>query len=314
MTRNKMRKINKQPLVSVIMPVYNAGDFLRPAIKSILKQTYKNFELIIIDDASTDNSWAIIKDFKTKNPRKIITIKLKRNLNKGGDACANVGYRKAKGEFVARMDADDISDPKRLEKQVDYLLKNKDIFMVGTQAWVIDKKGEIIGEKKVPQSSGDIYKNYFVFHPMIHPTIMLRKKQVERKNLYKTFYSANNDLFTFLGFLKDKKFVNLPEKLLYYRVHDKNDSFNGIKEKFFNTLKIRFWAIKKLGFKPTPRVLGLNLIQLLVVSLLPEKLIFVLYMLAKGIYSPKELVVSLVKRLRVFFTPIGVKLSYVFQS
>jgi len=145
MTRNKMRKINKQPLVSVIMPVYNAGDFLRPAIKSILKQTYKNFELIIIDDASTDNSWAIIKDFKTKNPRKIITIKLKRNLNKGGDACANVGYRKAKGEFVARMDADDISDPKRLEKQVDYLLKNKDIFMVGTQAWVIDKKGEIIG-------------------------------------------------------------------------------------------------------------------------------------------------------------------------
>ena len=212
------------------------------------------------------------------------------------------------------MDADDIADPERLEKQVDYLQKNKDIFMIGTQAWVIDKQGEIIGEKKVPQRSKDIYKNYFVFHPMIHPTIMLRKQEVGRKNLYKTFYSANNDLFTFLGFLKDKKFVNLEEKLLYYRVHDKNDSFNGIKEKFFNTLRIRLWAIKKLGFRPTPRIFGLNLIQLLLVSLLPEKLIFVLYMLAKGIYSPKELIASLIRKLRVFFTPIRVKLSYVLQS
>jgi len=65
-----MKKLNKQPLVSVIMPVYNAGDFLRPAINSILKQTYKNFELIIIDDTSTDNSWKIISNFKNQNPKK----------------------------------------------------------------------------------------------------------------------------------------------------------------------------------------------------------------------------------------------------
>lgn len=143
-------KNKNNPLVSIIMPVYNAGLFLVEAIESIINQTYENWELIIIDDASTDNSWKIIKRFKNQYPKKIKVIRLKKNLNKGGDVCANIGFQKAKGRFIARMDSDDISHSNRLEKQVKFLLNNPDIFMLGSQAWVIDKNGEIIGEKNLP--------------------------------------------------------------------------------------------------------------------------------------------------------------------
>lgn len=118
---------------------------------------------------------------------------------------------------------------------------------------------------------------------------MLRKKEVKRKNLYKIKYSANNDLLTFFEFLKDKKFANLKDKLLYYRVHGKNDSFTNIKTKYFNTLKIRLRAVKDLHYKPSFKTIILNLVQLFTVLLLPEKVLVLAYMLAKGIITPKQL-------------------------
>jgi len=295
----------KKPLVSVIMPVYNAGFFLRQAIESILNQTYPHFELIIIDDASTDHSWPIISQFKKQNPGKIKVIRLKTGLKCGGDAAANLGFQKAKGQLIARMDADDLSLPQRLEKQVNYLQKHPDVFMVGSCAWVIDQTGQIVGQKNVPLTHKEIYQHYSIFHPMIHPSVMIRKSAVKRKNLYKIKYSANNDLLTFFEFLKTKKFVNLPEKLVCYRIHGQNDSLTKIKEKYFNTLKIRILAGRKYGYRPPVKAVVLNLVQLVTVSLLPEKLIFLTYMLAKGIYSYKELGESFL----LTFQPLSLKLK-----
>lgn len=307
-----MKNKTMKPLVSVIMPVYNAGDFLVEAIKSILNQTYKNFELIIINDASNDNSWQIISKFKKQYPKKIKAVRLKRNLNKGGDVCANIAFTMARGEFVARMDADDIACSQRLEKQVNYLLTHPNIFMVGSQAWVINRQGEVIGEKKVPLGSESIYKNYSIFHPMIHSSVMLRKDEIKRKNLYQIKYSANNDLLTFFEFLKTKKFVNLTDKLIYYRVHGKNDSLTSIKTKYLNTLKIRLRAVRKLGYKPSFKAIVLNLVQFLTVMFLPEKILFLIYMLAKGIYTPGQLVEKLIGKILAGFLPasIRVKLNY----
>ncbi len=124
----KNKNKNQNPLVSVIMPVYNAGNFLMEAIESILNQTYQNFEFIIVDDASTDNSWKIIQKYAKKYPKKIKAFQLKKTLNRGGDACANFALKKAKGKYIARMDADDIAHPKRLEKEVDFLEKTKRFF------------------------------------------------------------------------------------------------------------------------------------------------------------------------------------------
>jgi glycosyltransferase involved in cell wall biosynthesis len=110
------------------MPVYNAGRFLAPAIESILKQTYKNFELIIVDDASTDNSLEIIKGYKRRFRKRITVVQIARNLNKGGDVCANEGLKYAKGKYIARMDSDDIAHPLRLDKQVEFLENTANIF------------------------------------------------------------------------------------------------------------------------------------------------------------------------------------------
>ncbi len=275
-----------EPLVSVIMPVYNAGVFLRESIESILKQTYKHFELIIVDDASTDGSWKIIQRFKKRYPSIIRAYQLKNQLNKGGDACANIAYKKARGKFIARMDADDIAVPERLEKQVAFLLDKPDVIMVGSQAHVINRKSKVIGEKNVPLTHDKIYENYFIFHPMIHPTVMIRKRMLpKRPYLYKIKYSANNDLYTFFEFLNFGKFANLKEKLLCYRIHGGNDSLTKPKERFLNTVNIRFTAMAKYGYRPTIKGFMTTIVQFIIISLMPERLIVPIYLYTKGIYT-----------------------------
>ncbi|MCL5432668.1 MAG: glycosyltransferase family 2 protein [Patescibacteria group bacterium] len=280
--------MNKKPLVSVIMPVYNAGDYLSDAIDSVIDQTYKNFELIIINDASTDNSLKIIKKFKKFYPKKIKVINIKTNLNRGGDSCANKGIQKASGKYIARMDADDVCDSERLKKQVEFLENNPNVFLVGTNAHVINKHGEKIGEKIEPLTYQNIKKAYFTFHPLIHPSCMYRQKINGRKFKYEIKYSANNDYYTFFKLLcNGLEFVNLPEKLMYFRIHDKNDTFVNMKEKYLNTLKIRLLMVFRYGYKPTLANWFTCFAQTIVVYALPEKILTQIYFLAKGIKKPR---------------------------
>ena len=283
-----MRKKNAKPLVSVIMPVYNAGSFLHEAIGSILSQTYRNFELIVIDDASTDNSWKIISQYKKQYPRKIKAIRLKRNLNKGGDAAGNVGIELAKGEFIARMDADDISVPIRLEKQVKYMQENPKCSVLGSNAYVIDRNGRPVGEKKVPLEHDKIYDEYFVFHPMIHPSVMIRRSSlVNLGTLYDLPLDANNDYLTFFKMISGGyRFANLEDKLVHYRIHGKNDSLTHTKKKFVNSLKIRFLAVTKFGYRPSFKGVVKLFGQALLVLSLPERVIVPLYLLMRGISKP----------------------------
>lgn len=280
------KKILKQnnPLVSVIMPVYNGGDFLMPAIDSILRQTYQHFELIIVNDASTDDSLTVMRKYAKRFPTKIRLINLTRNLNRGGDACANKGIEIARGEFIARMDADDISHPSRLEKQVAYLMAHPEVFLVGSNASVINKDGAVIGEKLEPLSSEDIYKGYLTFHPLIHPTTMFRRTFKRKPFRYEIKYSANNDYYTFFKTLcRGGKFVNLPEELVYYRIHGKNDTFNHMKNKFVNTLRIRYEMCRYFGYRPTLKGIIMTLLQMGIIFVLPEQLIAQLYFITKGI-------------------------------
>ena len=288
------------PKVSVVMPVYNAGDYLVEAIESILNQTYSNFEFIIIDDASKDRSLDIIKRYKKLYPTKIRLIQMRRNLNAGGDMCANEGIKKARGKYIARMDADDISAPTRLEKQVEFLEENKKVFLVGSNAHVIDSNGEIIGEKLEPESPQDIYKAYLTFHPLIHPSCMFRRFIRPNKPFsYTIKYNANNDYYTFFKLIcTGQVFANLPEKLLYYRIHGKNDTFVNMKKKFINTLKIRLTMIFKYGYKPTVKDIAVSIIQSAALFLLPDRILLSMYFISKGITKPT----NTLEQLYVYFT------------
>lgn len=272
-------KKTKQPLVSVIMPVYNAGVYLVEAVESIINQTYSNYELIIVDDASTDNSWIIISKLKKKYPVKIKAIHLDKQTNSAGNGATNYGLKFAKGDFIVRMDADDISLPTRIGKQVKFMIENPNVILLGTQAEIIDNRGAITGKKNVPTSHEEIYEAYGIIHPMIHPSCMVRRNLLPDKDrLYEDKFGVNDDYYTFFRLLNYGKFANLPDALIKYRVHNQNASLQKPKQKFINSLKIRFKAIDKFYYQISPKAVIVMLIQSIIVFLIPEKMVVPMYM------------------------------------
>ena len=162
--------MKEELLISVILPVYNAEKFIASSIQSILQQTYKNFELIIINDGSTDASNEIITSFKDER------IKYYRQENMGMAKTLNKGIAFAKGTLIARQDADDFSYPDRLERQVDFLKKNPSIVLLGTHARIINDSGIATGRfHKHPLSSKALQFFLLFDNPFVHSSVMIQK-------------------------------------------------------------------------------------------------------------------------------------------
>lgn len=271
----------KEPLVSIVMPVYNAGDFLIEAIKSIQNQTYQNWELIAVDNRSTDNSWQILQEFKKNDKR----IKIYRNdENQGVAHTANLALTKVKGQFIARMDADDISLPWRLEKQVVFLQKHPQAVAIGGQCELINQDNEIIGEKRFPTDHADIKKMMFVSIPLQQPTMMVSRKLLPQNFIwYEDDLDVAEEVELLFKFFKYGKVYNLPEIVLYYRLHGNNISLQHPKHTFYLTFKSRLGSIFKHNYRPTPLGLMTTISQFFLVTLLPNKLIFPVYAFVRGI-------------------------------
>lgn len=207
----------RNPKISVVMPVYNTEKYLAEAIESILNQTFKDFEFIIIDDGSTDKSLDIIKRYALKDDR----IKIISRMNKGITKSLNEGIAFAQGEYIARMDSDDISLPQRFEKQVKFLDKNKKVVALGTKILFIDYKGRplidvLFGKKhdKIEQAFLDGKGG-----AIAHPSVMMRKKVLLSTGCYNNFkYAQDFDLF--LRLAEVGKLGNLDKVLLKYRFHN----------------------------------------------------------------------------------------------
>lgn len=205
-------------MISVIMSVYNAEKYLEKAIESILTQSYDNLEFIIINDKSNDNSADIISKYADQDQR----IKyIENERNQGLTYSLNKGLELAKGEYIARMDADDISTSDRLEKQVDYLKKNKEISLIGTSAYNIDENGKVIDERNVPLEYEDIKKNINLVNPIIHPSVMFRKDDILAIGGYnEEFIKVQDYELWFRIIANGLKAENLSDRLLYYRVNN----------------------------------------------------------------------------------------------
>lgn len=268
-------KNKKKPLVSVVMPVYNAGRFLSESVKSILAQTYRDFEFIIVDDASEDSSWQIIQDLARKNKQ----IKIHRNpQNLGVSETVKKAISLAKGEFLARMDADDIALPQRIERQVDYLINHKETVAVGGQCLLINKNGDVIGEKTFPTSFSDIYKYIWKFIPLQQPTLMIAKNRLPKKfKYYRDGMDTAEEVELLFKLFQYGKVENLPDTMLMYRLHDKNTSLRDIRKTFLLTLLARIRGVFFYGYKPTPSGIITTLLQTCVAILLPRKPTLFLY-------------------------------------
>lgn len=233
-------KNSKEKLVSIIMPVYNAEKFLSISIESILNQTYKNFEFIIINDGSLDDSKKIIQTYLYDKRIKFYSLK-----KRGIVVCLNYALKKSKGDYIARMDADDISHHKRLEKQVNFLNHKTSYDIVGSGAKYI---GSISFFSKLVHLSSNYCKALIVFkNPFIHPSIMIRKKTLNSLGGYKNYFKSE-DYELWSRLFERFKGGNLKENLIKYRIHTNQHGLDDKGKENYVKLIQKKW-LKKLNIK-----------------------------------------------------------------
>jgi glycosyltransferase involved in cell wall biosynthesis len=232
-----MNKSN--PLISVITPVYNRAKYLPECINSILSQSYENFEFIIIDDKSTDGTNEIIKNYASKDSRIIV---LKNDKNIGATISFNRGLGISKGKYIARMDSDDISLPKRFEKQISIFQFWSNLDVLGTGAILIDQNGNTIGKKQFASNYEEIKKTLNFGVPVFDPSVMIKSNLLKESGGFDERLAPADDYHLWLTLFKKKKTIsNINEYLIKYRIHDSNLSKLSSKEqleKSFLALKI----------------------------------------------------------------------------
>lgn len=240
------------PRVTVLMPVYNGEKYLNEAMDSILSQTFADFEFLILNDGSTDNSVATIQSYG--DPR----IRLVHNVaNLGLIATLNRGIEMARGEYVARMDCDDISLPGRLAKQVAFMDRHQDMGVCGT--WYVCFGAETPHISRLPAAADEI-RISLLFNSMIaHPTACIRRSFFVSNNLlYDHDYQHAEDYDLWSRALEHCNLANIPEVLLSYRIHaaQVTQKHTAIMQNSANRVRSRL--LKKLGIIPLAEELDIH--------------------------------------------------------
>lgn len=219
------------PTISVLMPVYNSERYLKQAIESILSQTFTDFEFLIIDDGSRDGSAALLQTYAAQDPR----IKLTIRHNCGIAKTLNEMLFQAKGELIARMDADDIALPDRFQQQVEFLHQHPEIVCVGSAQEWIDSEGNFLREWSPPADDDTIQSLILTGKSQIcHPSAMMRRQAVLQVNGYNESMITASDLDLWLKLGEIGQLANLPDRLLKYRFHDSAISEKRLKEQHHN--------------------------------------------------------------------------------
>ena len=219
--------MKNNPLISVILPVYNSENYILECLESLKIQTMQNFEVILIDDKSTDKSLKITKCYLKNNLYgKFKIIRNKSNI--GITRSLNKAFKISNSKYIARIDADDINKPDRFEIQFKYLEKNHDISLVGSNVEYINKHGSFIKYSDLPLNHIDIKSSLFLYNPMVHSTIFFRKN-IFSYNPYNEKFHTSQDYDMYCRIINSHKFANIEKPLVKFRFH--NQSISSHKEK-----------------------------------------------------------------------------------
>lgn len=236
--------MNNKPLVSVVMPAYNAKENIHEAIKSILDQTYSNIELIVIDDGSTDDTSKIISTIYDQRVKYY-----KNSYNRGLVYTLNRGIKLSNGKYIARMDSDDISLPNRIYKQVEYLEEHKDCIICGTYAQTF--RTDSLGAKKYLSkltyeiNDKEIKKSLVYDCCFAHPTVMFRSSVFIESNVYyEDEWKNGDDYKLWIDLMSYGMYHNIPEVLLQYRISGTQMS-SSINVTTISANKCRWYYIEK---------------------------------------------------------------------
>jgi len=211
--------VRRLPLVSAVTAVHNAERYVRMAVDSMLRQTFTDFEYVVIDDGSSDRTSTILHELAV-DPRVVVISQpqmgIARSLNKGTSL--------ARGTYIARQDGDDISAPDRLAKQVEFLDRHPDFAAIGSAVRWIDEYGSLIDETDFPEEDEEIRGEVLSSLCFIHGSLVIRRAALEAIGGYRPEFPISSDYDLYLRLLERFKIANLPEFLYYYRAHDKNHS------------------------------------------------------------------------------------------
>ena len=196
------------------MPLYNAEGYVAEAVESILGQTYREFELIIIDDGSTDGSSVIVDRYASKDAR----IRVQRTANDGVVAARNLGLEMATGELMAVMDSDDRADPRRLEMQQNYLERHPEVVAVGSCATMMDEEGDVLGQVSVPLNHAEIEAMHLRgVDSIFNSSAMLRTEAARQVGGYRPGIMPGEDYDLWLRLGEVGWLANMPDALLFWR-------------------------------------------------------------------------------------------------
>jgi glycosyltransferase involved in cell wall biosynthesis len=240
--------MTRPPLISVLMPVFNAECYVAEAVESILCQTFEDFEFLIVDDGSTDGSRAILERFAARDTR----VHLVSQPNTGYLVALNEMIGRSHGELLARMDADDVSLPGRFERQVAYLEEHPECVMVGSRVQIIDPDGmplTVMGDALAHEQIVDGFlagAGQLIYHP----SVVIRRRALDQIGLYRDEYYLSEDLDLFLRLAEVGRIVNLPEPLLKYREHLAKVGRERAVQQKLNSRKAILEAHRRRGLPP----------------------------------------------------------------
>lgn len=243
------------PKVSVIIPVYNREKYVGEAISSILAQSFANFELLLIDDGSTDNSVEIMRSYT--DPR-VRLVRHEQNL--GIPKTRNKGLQLARGDYIAILDSDDIAVSDRLAKQVAFLDRYKDYALVGSWASVIDEEGRLLKKgKRRFVSSGEV-KSHLLFRCWLHHSSVMARTAILQTYGYREQYVVCSDFDLFVRLAREHKLGHLPEPLVRHRTHAGSITHKQIQLTKDKDLEIVSAQLHELGAQFTPEDLDRHLL------------------------------------------------------
>ena len=243
----------QHPIVSVIITTYNRGYLIDKAINSVLNQTYQDYEIIIVDDGSTDNTKEVVKGFIDSRINYIFYAD-----NLGVSAARNTGIKASQGEYIALLDSDDEWLPEKLEKQV-VILQNEsfEVGVVCSWQFNINANGEYICRRHLPKKGGNIYEDLLYTNPISAPTLLIRKECFEKVGLFDDLLNGQEDWDMWIRISKYYEFALIKIPLLKYRLHPNQISKNleakiitakRILVKYSNELQSRPYANSKHHF------------------------------------------------------------------
>jgi glycosyltransferase involved in cell wall biosynthesis len=241
------------PIITVLMPVYNGEKFLREAIDSILSQTFTDFELLIINDGSNDQSETIVKSYNDERIRYVCN-----STNLKLIATLNNGLSLARGKYIARMDADDVSEPERLQVQFEHMEANPDCGLCGTDITILSKH-EVVSSNWIKTGTHDALKyNLLMGNPFCHPTVMIRSEVLRSRGLnYNPDHLHAEEYGLWIALSRSSRLANLNSKLLRYRLHDAQVSAVHRKQQLDTLRKIKSGLFREITLFTSKRWLDL---------------------------------------------------------